>query len=545
MANLSACYGGHRHLLDNLDCSTHRSVSRTFERKLSMRKARNTPDLTTLLIATSLFLFFLTVANPTTQSVLAAEPSYWPQFRGPNASGVAAPDADPPFALSLDNGVQWKLQVPSGHGSPCIWQNRLLLAGFDPERSKFQVLCIDRSKGEVMWQRDVTADKIEDVHPVSSPATATAATDGERVYFYFGSVGLVCFDMEGNPLWEHRLPIPNMRFGSGTSPIVIGDVVLLNRDHEGDPFLLAVDRHTGKEVWKQKLPGVSAYGVGSYATPVVWNDEVILNRTGEVAAYKLENGERTWWCSIAGMGESTPVIGNDAVLVNAWNNFGEPELRVTLPGFNDLVKEHDKNGDKKISKEEFPENLAVSRRPEVADDVPGAQFWIKPFFDKLDANKDGQLIGLEWFAVKFLVSSMSSDHGLFAIRSGGKGDVSKSNMMWVEKRGVAEIPSPLFFEGRVYMVKDGGIVSCLDAATGKLIYRERLGGPGAYHSSPILAAGRIYIASCLGVMTVFKAGDTPEVLGKSDLQEPILATPAALENHLYVRTQTTLYAFRK
>jgi outer membrane protein assembly factor BamB len=325
----------------------------------------------------------------------------------------------------------------------------------------------------------------------------------------------------------------------------MGDLVLLNRDNEGDSYLLAVDRHTGAEVWKQKLAGASVYGTASCATPVVWNDEVILNRTGEVAAFKLANGERSWWFSIAGTGNSTPVIGNDALFVNAWNNFGEPELRVNLPGFNDLLKEHDKNGDKKISKEEFPENLAMSRRPEVADDVPGAQFTMKPYFDNLDANKDGHLIGLEWLAVRFLVSSLSNDHGLVAIRSGGKGNISNSNMIWVEKRGVAEVPSPLFHDGRVYMVKDGGIVSCLDAASGKLIYRERLGGPGAYHSSPILAAGRIYIVSSLGVMTVFKAGDSPEVLAKSDLKEPILATPAALENHLYVRSQTTLYAFQR
>jgi outer membrane protein assembly factor BamB len=93
------------------------------------------------------------------------------------------------------------------------------------------------------------------------------------------------------------------------------------------------------------------------------------------------------------------------------------------------------------------------------------------------------------------------------------------------------------------MIKDGGMVSCMDAKTGKLLYRERLGAPGLYCSSPICADGRIYIASRKGIITVFKAGDTLEVLAKNGLKEPIFATPAVVDNKLYVRTVKDMYAF--
>ena len=108
---------------------------------------------------------------------------------------------------------------------------------------------------------------------------------------------------------------------------------------------------------------------------------------------------------------------------------------------------------------------------------------------------------------------------------------------------VAEVPSPLFYQGYVYMVKDGGIVSCLDAATGKLVYRQRLGGPGPYYSSPVAAQGRVYAASASGTVVVFAAGNESRVLAKNELSEPVYATPAIADDVIYIRTSDHLYAF--
>jgi outer membrane protein assembly factor BamB len=135
------------------------------------------------------------------------------------------------------------------------------------------------------------------------------------------------------------------------------------------------------------------------------------------------------------------------------------------------------------------------------------------------------------------------DHGLTAIKPGGKDNVTDTHILWQEKRNVAEVPSPLYYDGRVYMIKKGGLVSCMNAKTGKLLFRERLGAFGPYYSSPITAHGRIYIASGKGIVTVFALGDTLEVLAKNDLKEQIFATPAVVDNKLYVRTVKHMYAF--
>jgi len=147
----------------------------------------------------------------------------------------------------------------------------------------------------------------------------------------------------------------------------------------------------------------------------------------------------------------------------------------------------------------------------------------------------------EWEDLIALMSKTES--AMLAIRPGGQGDLTQSNIVWKEKRGLPEVPSPLYYQGRIYLVKDGGVASCLDAKTGKLHYRERIGAGGFYYSSPVAGDGKIYACSQKGVVVVFKAGDKLEVLSKNDFGEAILATPAVVDGRVYVRTEGSLYAF--
>jgi outer membrane protein assembly factor BamB len=416
------------------------------------------------------------------------------------------------------------------------------LTGFDKEKKEFQVFCIERNSGNIRWSRIVPAEQIEKVHSVSNPAAQTPAADGERIYVYFGSCGLLCYDFEGKQQWTVPLPMPKTTDGHATSPIVSGELVILNRDEQNDPHLLAVDRHTGKTVWKQPQPSASQFGATSHSTPVVWAEQLVIHRSGEIVAYAATDGTRIWSLSAVTRGTSTPVFGKDALFVAAWTNLGEPDLRVELPNFLMLVKQYDKDGNLQISKSEFPDDLAVARRPEVGDQ-PGANVYVKPFFQMVDANSDGLINETEWKENTALVSSFCKDHGLIAIKSRGSGDITATHVLWQEKKHVAEVPSPLYYQGRVYMVKNGGLVSCMNAESGKLLYRERLGAFGPYYSSPIVAHGRIYIASGKGTVTVFAAGDTLEVLARNNLKEQVFATPAVVDNKLYVRTAKHMYAF--
>jgi len=164
-------------------------------------------------------------------------------------------------------------------------------------------------------------------------------------------------------------------------------------------------------------------------------------------------------------------------------------------------------------------------------------------FQAADKDKDGKLTRAEWEEYTANSNTTASEHGLLAIQPGGQGDVTTSRVLWKETRAVPEVPTPLYYKSRVYTVTNGGIVSCMDAATGKVMFRGRLGADGAYFASPIEASGRLYFTSGEGSITVINAGDKLDILAKNEFEEQLFATPAVIGNVIYVRTPTFLYAF--
>ncbi|HPM79729.1 MAG TPA: PQQ-binding-like beta-propeller repeat protein [Candidatus Anammoximicrobium sp.] len=464
----------------------------------------------------------------------------WPQFRGVNACGVSHDESPLPVEFGRENAL-WATPLPPGHSSPCIWGDRVFLTGFDREAGRLETFCLDRHSGEILWRRPAPANEIEKVHPISTPANATPATDGERVYVYFGSFGLLCYDFTGRELWQLPQPAPLTPYGSGSSPIVADEYVVLSCEQPPRPVVLAVDRRTGREAWRHAclpyLPG--------YATPVVWDHdetrEVILHTSVGVTALRLQDGSRQWWVSMLSAASSTPAVAPDRLFVAACWPGGEPQDRVPLPEFDQAQSRYDADGDGEIDRQELPADLLIVRRAEVGD-ILGAEIPLARAFNFFDADGDGRYDRAEWArAVEF--SRRGREHGLLAVRPGGQGDVTHSHVMWRESRSVAEVPSPLVYRGQVYMIKDGGIVSCLEAASGRLLYRTRLGPRGAYFASPVAGDGKIYAASCGGVVTVLAAGETFQVLAGNDLREPIFATPAIAAGKLYIRTEQRLYAF--
>jgi outer membrane protein assembly factor BamB len=484
-----------------------------------------------LLIATSLF---------------AADPiPTWPQFRGPNSSGIAAA-ADPPVEFGPGRKLLWKTPLPHGHSSPSIWGDRIFLSAFEKTSRKLEVLAVDRNSGKILWRREAPANEIETVHEVSSPATATPVLDGERVIVYFGSYGLVAFDFNGKDEWSIPLGTAKAPYGSGSSPVLAGDSLILSRDEGREPYLLAIDRRTGKTVWKQKLypDGVNARGFHA-SSPALWRDEIIVHLRNEVAGFSLKTGARKWWMKANTQGTGSPLAGPDAIYVGTWFNTGEPDLRPDIPTFDTLLKNHDKNGDGVLTQDEFPAVIAFSQRIEMAG-IRGASMSAggPQIFQFADKNRDGKIDRAEWTAVLQAIAAPGEEHGLYAIRPGGEGQIKSDRVLWKEPRGVPEVPMPLLYEGRVYTVTNGGIISVMEAQTGKLVYRGRLGAGGPYYASPIAAAGRIYFTSGAGVITVLRDAEKLEVLARNDLEEPIFATPAVIGNTIYVRTATQLLAFR-
>src|SRR5262249_36493942 len=219
----------------------------------------------------------------------------------------------------------------------------------------------------------LTQEKIEQVHKVSSPAGATPATDGERVYVYFGSYGLVCYDLDGELKWERRLPLPLNIYGASASPIVVGELVVLN--HQGkDAYLLGVNRRDGQTVWKTDR-SIVQYG---WSTPVRWRhdgvDEIVVlggdfKPNQRLMAYNLADGAERWWIGgLPACGKSTPVIGDGLLFLAA------PDI--------------------------IWETAAEKRNPEAA-----AKYY---------ANNAGRMM---------------------AVRPGGKGEVTQTNVAWSERKG--------------------------------------------------------------------------------------------------------------
>ena len=173
--------------------------------------------------------------------------AWWPQFRGPNSSGIGT--GQPPVQFGPTDKVLWKVAVGPGLSSPIVWNGRIFLTEFDSANKQLATLCIDQRTGKILWRRAVAPQTIEKTHEISSPAGSTPVTDGERLYVYFGSYGLIAYDRDGNTLWEKRFPDPENPYGAVASPIVAGNLLILN--HQGkDAYLLGLDRRDGRTVWK-------------------------------------------------------------------------------------------------------------------------------------------------------------------------------------------------------------------------------------------------------------------------------------------------------
>ena len=413
----------------------------------------------------------------------------------------------------------WKVDLPKGVSSPSIWGNRIFLTALEDD--KLVTLGLDRRNGKVLWRQVAPAEKIEATHPEGSPASATPATDGEGVYVYFGSYGLLAYDFGGRELWRKPLPIGTVINGSGTSPALIKGRLILNCDQQDDKsFVMAVDPHTGKTIWETPRPGF----LSGYATPILWGDDVVIAGSLRVVGYGAADGKERW--SARGLEAisvaPSPVLGEGQCYVMSRALGGSK-----MPTLVEMLAKSDANGDGKMQWDEAPAYLRNHGG-----------------FKAADLNKDGQIDESEWNRMTTLISK--GEHGIFALRTPGSGDITETHVAWKNKRGVAPVASPLFYRGRLYAVQDGGRLTAYSPKTGDPLFeQERLNADGEYYASPIAANGNVYFASTRGIVTVIRAADTVEVKVRNRIGERIQATPAIVDDTLYVRTESHLFAFRE
>ncbi|MCL4180938.1 MAG: PQQ-binding-like beta-propeller repeat protein [Verrucomicrobia bacterium] len=478
-----------------------------------------------------------------TGTLTAATPN-WSQFRGPNTGGVAE-DAKPPVHFGPETNLLWKSVVPPGISAPIVWGDYVFLTAH--ERQQLVTLAYDARTGRELWRQAAPAEQIEECHRFSSPAASTPCTDGERVYAYFGSYGLLAYDFAGKEIWRRPLERLPSLYGTATSPILAGGHLILQHDGGStNAQLIAIAPATGKTVWTSPRPLAGE----SYSTPMVWRhdgiEELIVQGKGRVAAYSLNGGPQQWWVRGWGFAAVTTPVAGDGMLFAGGSGMGDPtEPDDPLFDWKKLLADHDANHDGQLALEEVPESLAWHIRKEVPREVPGNLLGMRALLrDFTDTNKDGLITKAEWDADEAYVKDKFNADRFVAIQPGGKEDSTATHVAWETTKGLSEMPSPLFYRGRVHFVRDGAMWTVIDPKTGQRhLDRERLGTGGQIVASPIAANGYIYVVNEPGTFAVIRAGDTLDLAAVNKLGESVRAIPAISGDALYVRSAEHLWAF--
>jgi outer membrane protein assembly factor BamB len=440
----------------------------------------------------------------------------WLQFRGPNGTGVAEGFALPAEFSSTKN-VVWKTPVPFARSSPVITAEHIFLSA--SEGDKLITLALDRKTGKLLWWRDVVRARHMPIFKANDAASPSPVSDGKNVFVFFAELGLISYAPDGKERWRVPLGPFNSFYGMGGSPVLEGNTLVMVCDHRTDSFIIAVDARDGKVLWKQSRPNFEAYSTPTIHKPKVGPKQVIVLGSQTVDAYSLDKGERLWWVSrIGSYPKGVPIVGTDMVYVTA-DGGDEP----FLPPFDETLKA-DTNKDQQIQREEMKANADAYEH-----------------FGWLDANNDGAIDRAEY---DFVRNSTTLGQGLTAVRLGGQGDLTSSNVAWNVKKSYPSIPSPLIYRSVMYLMKEGGIVTTLDPVSGKVLKQGRT--PDAledYYASPVAADGKIFLVSASGKVTVLKADAQWEILASSDLGEDVWATPAIAGSNIYIRTRNALYSF--
>lgn len=413
---------------------------------------------------------FLLPLALTTVLQFSANADNWAHWRGPIGNSVA-PGAKPPIEWSATKNVKWKVAIPGiGSGSPVIWENKVFVVTAVPHDSSasgrsitklaFKLLCFDRNTGKKLWEQTATeTTPHERTHVTNGFASASPCTDGERVYAHFGSRGLYCYTLDGKLVWK-RNDFGKMEtrsgFGEGSSPTLEGTKILVPWDHEGPSALYALDKLTGKTLWKTDRDEPT-----NWSTPHVvehnGRKQAIVNGENYARSYDLETGRELWRCG------------------------GQTERPVAC---------------------------AVSAEGLV---VVGSGF-------------RGNYMG--------------------AFRLDGKGDIGDTkHVVWELNRNTPDIASPLLSGDRLYFHKGkSGMISCVDLKTGKAHYSsKRLKGISATYASPIAANGHVYLTGRRGTTVVIKDSNELEIVASNSVGETVDATPAPVDNQLFIRGEKHLF----
>lgn len=446
----------------------------------------------------------------------------WPQFRGPNASGVSLSSKSLPTEFSSTNKLRWSYQLGDGVASPVVFAGKVFATGMTA-KEKFAVFCLDADTGALVWKQELDTGKLPRITPPNSPASSTPATDGERVYIYFSTLGLLAFDIrDGKEVWRFKLPLPAylMDWGAAGSPVVYKDLVLFNQDDDLAPYLIAMDKKTGKIRWRTERPDM----LGGYAIPVICEAngraDIVVAGTGKLKGYDPETGKEIWTCNTLLRTHMVSPVVKDGVIYISVQSYGDEKRTLKFA----LLEWLDTNQDGKLTRAEIPKEFLAK-------------------FDLSDKNKDGVLSGDEIDNAFQSPDNMAAGGSIVqAVKGGGIGDVTKTHVLWnLKNKAPSNMSSPLVIGHQLFVVKKGGLSSCFDLDKGSTMWElQRIRNLGEFFASPVAGDGKIYCTGENGFVTVLAQGPQLKILAKNDIGGSCIASPAIADGKLFFRTREKL-----
>lgn len=442
----------------------------------------------------------------------------WTRFRGPNGSGVAT-GTGYPNQIRKDTETVWRTPVRAGKSSPVLTKRHVFLTGFDS--GKLFTQCFDRQSGKLLWERSV--DKVHELlaNRLNHPAAITPVTDGENLYVFFKDYGFVSYDASGNLRWKTPMGPFVTTMGLGAAPVLAGPNVVVVADQVEGSFIAAVDRKNGELRWKTDREEGEGWGTPLYHDPASLTPFIVTTGRGQFGSYTVNDGKRV--SSLRGLPTTvvgSPVIDGGVLYVQGYGS------EAPAP-FGQRLDKLDKNRDGQLSKDEYLDDPFLAG------------------IAKYVGNRDLVITEAEWNEKQ---KEIIGPNCLVAyqLEYDARGVLTPREIWRYEKSFTGVIPTPLVYQGVLYFVKNGGILTSLDAKTGAVLKTARVPGAlGGYSSSPVAADGKIFLASEDGNVAVVRAGRDWEVISVNNIGESCYATPALADGDLYVRTDEALYKFRE
>ena len=373
---------------------------------------------------------------------------YWTRWRGPSGQGLVDGKGYPDTWSATQN-VVWKVPVPgSGHSSPIVWRDQIFLTTATDDGNRASVLAYRRSDGQRLWETAVPPGAPDRPHSKNGYASATVATDGQRVYASFGGRGLMAVDMSGKQVWHAAIGRVENYHGPAGSPLLYKNSVILYQDQRSGSFVAAFDKATGKQLWKTPRDAQVGWGT-PIAIRVIDHDELIVHGQNRVVAYNPDTGAELWRCGGSTFEViPTPVVGYGMLFCSSGR--AGPTLAIRPGGKGDVTNTH------------------------VAWTTPrGSPFVPSPILS-------GDLL--------YTINDMQSIVSAFDARTGAS--------LWQGRLGVATregfSASPVALDGKVFFTNDEGDTFVLRAGkTFELLHVNRIGEQTL--ASPALVDGRWYI----------------------------------------------------